>query len=56
MDKNFVNGFFKAKSTTLYKKNDYDLLMSTSKEELFNALRLKGYGENIDIKSIDEII
>lgn len=56
MDKNFVNGFFKAKSTTLYKKNDYDLLMSTPKEELFNALRLKGYGENIDLKSIDQII
>ena len=56
MDKTFVNGFFKAKSTTLYNKNDYDLLLSTPKDDFLNALRVKGYGEYIDVKSIDELI
>ncbi len=40
MDKTFVNGFFKAKSTTLYNKNDYDLLLSTPKDDFLNALRV----------------
>lgn len=48
----YANGLFKAKSTNLLKKNQFETLLSVNDERFFELLRTYGFGINT---SIDEL-